>query len=47
MSDATKKQGAADAAQGRGQRDPKEFSSDIELKDYQAGYDAQKRSQQR
>lgn len=36
-------QGASDAAQNKGQKNPNDFQSDAERKAYQAGYNNQKK----
>jgi hypothetical protein len=39
MSEATRKQGQIDGSKGAGQRNPNEFKSDQDRKDYQAAYE--------
>jgi|GEM_PF-5466118 len=45
MSDATRKQGASDASQNRGPRDPNSFTNDKDKKDYDTGYQQTKKGQ--
>lgn len=41
--DKAKRQGASDAAQNKGQKNPNDFQSDAERKAYQSGYNSQKK----
>lgn len=43
MGEKDKNQGASDAAQNKGQKNPNDFKTDAERKDYQAGYNNQKK----